>query len=179
MKHIITAILLLIFLLLAGYSIYQVTQFNQTPDDNQPVETHQHPINNQNIGDVTIENLKGEKLKLKTQLKHDITVINVWASWCGPCNEEMPELVKFDQEKPNHIGLLGMNVQDEPHKRDAFIQKYHAQYPMIMLDEKQMKQYKIYNIPTTLFVNKEGKVLKTYVGELNSSKLNIILKEFK
>lgn len=175
MKHIITAILLIIFLSLAGYSIYQVTQFNAKDNAGDNTATHHHPINDQNISQLEVTDLKNQKSTLKTYLKHDINIINIWASWCGPCNEEMPELVQFDAEKPNHIGLIGMNVQDKPDKRDAFIKRYNADYPMIMLDEALMKKYKIYNVPTTLFINKDGKVVKTYVGQLNRKKLETIL----
>ncbi|WP_414047798.1 TlpA family protein disulfide reductase [Macrococcus equi] len=179
MKHLITMILLIIFLCLAGYSVYQVTEFNRSADNEQKVVTHQHPINNKFISHLKIKDLDNENTHLKDQLKHDINIINFWASWCEPCNNEMPELVKFNQEKPNHVGLIGMNVQDKESKRMAFIKKYKAHYPMFILNEKQMKQYKIYNIPTTLFVNKEGKVIKTYVGELDRHKLNVILKDLK
>lgn len=179
MKHLITAILLFIFLSLVGYSIYQATQFNTASDDAKQVTTHEHPINNQNISNVTVNDLESNQFKLKEQLKHDINIINFWASWCGPCNEEMPELVAFDNEKPNHVGLIGMNVQDKEKKRTAFIQQYKAKYPMLVLDEAQMKQYKINNIPTTIFVDRKGKVLKTYIGELNRNKLEKIIANLK
>lgn len=179
MKHIITAVLLFIFLALAGYSIYQVMQFNENSVDDAQVTTHNHPINNQNISRINVSDMQSYTLSLKSQLKHDINIINFWASWCGPCNEEMPELVQFDKEKPNHVGLIGMNVQDNEKNRQAFIEKYDAAYPMLILDEAQMKQYKINNIPTTIFVDKNGKVLKTYIGELNRKKLDIILTQLK
>lgn len=179
MKHLITALLLFIFLSLVGYSIYQATQFNTASDDAKHVTTHDHPINNQNISNVTVSDLKSNKLILRDELKHDINIINFWASWCGPCNDEMPELVAFDSEKPNHVGLIGMNVSDKKKKRDAFIMHYKAKYPMLVLDETQMKQYKINNIPTTIFVDRKGKVLKTYIGELNRNKLEKIIANLK
>lgn len=179
MKHIITAVLLFIFLSLVGYSIFQATQFNTGSDDSKQVTTHNHPINNQNISNVTVSDLDDKKFKLKDYLTHDINIINFWASWCGPCNDEMPELVAFDKEKPNHLGLIGMNVQDKESKRKAFIERYKAKYPMVILDEAQMKHYKINNIPTTIFVDNNGKVLKTYIGELNRSKLEKIVEDLK
>ncbi|WP_414049366.1 TlpA family protein disulfide reductase [Macrococcus animalis] len=175
MKHLITVILLLIFLGLAGYSIYQVSQFNAESDEGINVTTHNHPINNKNISNIIVSDMNNKKTKIKTHLNHKITIINFWASWCGPCNEEMPELVQYDEEKPNHVGLIGMNVQDNDENREAFIEKYNATYPMLILGENQMKKNKINNVPTTIFVDKNGKVLKTYVGELSRKKLDIIL----
>lgn len=181
MKHMITIILTIIFLGLAAYSIYAVFQFNanSTSQSTGYVTTHHHPINNKNISSLTVTDLSNNTFPLKKVLKHDINVINIWASWCGPCNAEMPELVAFDHEKPNHIGLIGMNVSDKKNKREAFIKKYNAKYPIIILDQQQMKKNKIINIPTTLFVDKRGKVMKTYVGELNREKLTAILSDFK
>ncbi|MCE4955842.1 TlpA family protein disulfide reductase [Macrococcoides caseolyticum] len=178
MKHIITIFLLIIFLGLVGYSIYQVSQFNAT-DNVKSVTTHEHPINGQNLSHLKVSNLDGNKVNLRRYLNHEITIINFWASWCEPCNKEMPELVQYHQNKPNHVGLVGINVQDKPDKRLGFIEKYQAKYPMIIFTEEQMKKYKIINIPTTLFIDKKGKVLKTYVGELDQHKIELIISDLK
>lgn len=179
MKRLITILLAAIFVALATYSIYTVIQFNKSNEEPGNIVTHNHPLNERQIGDVAVTSLHGQKKEIASILKHDITIINIWASWCDPCKKEMPELVTYGKEKPNHVGLIGFNVQDNPEKRDAFIDKYEPTYPMYTLDEATMKRYKIYNIPTTIFVDKQGKVLKTYVGELDQQKLEKIIRQIQ
>ncbi|UBH13687.1 TlpA family protein disulfide reductase [Macrococcus armenti] len=179
MRKLITILLSLLFISLAVYSIYTVIQFNQSKNQisNKNIVSHEHPVNGKNIGDISVTDFNNHTYKLKETLKHDINIINMWASWCEPCNKEMPELIHYDQQKPNHVGLIGLNVQDKPDKRDAFIKKYGPDYPMYSLSEEITKQYKFTYVPTTLFVDKEGKVLKTYIGELNQSQIENIIQQ--
>ncbi|WP_420494238.1 TlpA disulfide reductase family protein [Macrococcus psychrotolerans] len=179
MRRLITILLAAIFVALATYSIYTVIQFNKGNEEPGNIVTHNHPLNNKQIGDIAVTDMNGQKKEIASLLKHDITIINVWASWCEPCKKEMPELVTYGKEKPNHVGLIGFNVQDKIEKRDAFINNYKPTYPMYTLDEASMKRYKIYNIPTTVFVDKQGKVLKTYVGELNQQKIEEIIMQIQ
>ncbi|MDJ1111114.1 MULTISPECIES: TlpA family protein disulfide reductase [Macrococcus] len=179
MRRLITILLAAIFVALATYSIYTVIQFNKGNEKPGNIVTHNHPLNNKQIGDIAVTDMNGQKKEIASLLKHDITIINVWASWCEPCKKEMPELVTYGKEKPNHVGLIGFNVQDKIEKRDAFIDNYKPTYPMYTLDEASMKRYKIYNIPTTVFVDKQGKVLKTYVGELNQQKIEEIIMQIQ
>ncbi|MGZ9848494.1 TlpA family protein disulfide reductase [Macrococcus psychrotolerans] len=179
MRRLITILLAAIFVALATYSIYTVIQFNKGNEEPGNIVTHNHPLNNKQIGDIAVTDMNGQKKEIASLLKHDITIINVWASWCEPCKKEMPELVTYGKEKPNHVGLIGFNVQDKIEKRDAFIDNYKPTYPMYTLDEASMKRYKIYNIPTTVFVDKQGKVLKTYVGELNQQKIEEIIMQIQ
>lgn len=116
MKRLITILLAAIFVALASYSIYTVIQFNKSNEEPGNIVTHNHPLNDRQIGDVAVTSLHGQKKEITSILKHDITVINIWASWCDPCKKEMPELVTYGKEKPNHVGLIGFNVQDNPEK---------------------------------------------------------------
>ncbi|ULG72543.1 TlpA family protein disulfide reductase [Macrococcus brunensis] len=174
MKRILMWVLSGIFMLLAAYSVYTVINQDTTE---LKVSGQAHYINDRNISKEPVQSLEGEKLNLGRELTADINIINFWASWCEPCNKEMPELIKYNQQKPNHIKLIGMNVQDKEKGRDAFLKKYQPDYSIVTGIEDMVKGYKIYNIPTTIFVSKEGKVLSTYVGELDASKLETLVQE--
>ncbi|TDM14693.1 TlpA family protein disulfide reductase [Macrococcus bovicus] len=174
MKRIVMWVLSGIFMLLAAYSVYTVV--HQDPAELK-VSGQAHYMNNRNISKEPVQSLEGQKLELSRELSADINIINFWASWCEPCNQEMPELIQYNQEKPNHIKLIGMNVQDKEKGRTSFLNKYQPDYPIVIGSERMVKQYKIYNIPTTIFVNKEGRVLTTYVGELEAGKLETLIQE--
>ncbi|TDM12601.1 TlpA family protein disulfide reductase [Macrococcus lamae] len=176
MKRFIVVLLSAALLLTAGYSVWRVMTFD---DQSTSVAGHPHYLNGRNIDQMKVVDKTGQSQVLSKLLTGDINIINFWASWCEPCNREMPELVNYYHQKPNHIQVIGMNIQDEHKNRDAFIKKYHADYPMLTADATVRKQYKINNLPTTLFVDNNGKVLKTYLGEMNEQKLNALIQQIE
>ncbi len=160
----------------AAYSVWQVMTFD---DESSQIAGHPHYLNGKNILSMESYNSAGQAQPLKAQLTGDINIINFWASWCEPCNREMPELIDYFHNKPNHLQVIGMNIQDEQKKRDAFIDQYQPDYPMLTADDSVRKQYKINHLPTTLFVDDQGNVLKTYLGELNQQKLKQLIAQIE
>ncbi|GGB00220.1 TlpA family protein disulfide reductase [Macrococcus hajekii] len=174
MKRIVMLLLSGLFIILAAYSIWQVLGHDSA---RLKVSGQPHYVNGRDISGVEVQTLEGHPQLLKSELTGDINIINFWASWCEPCNKEMPELVHYNDIKPNHIKLIGLNVQDDQKNRQAFLKKYDVDYPVVVGSEQLLKQYKIYNIPTTIFVDKEGRVLTTYMGELNQEKLEKLIEQ--
>lgn len=176
MKRLILALLSGLFIFAAAYSIWRVVNYDQksTQVTGQP-----HYMNDKQLDQIQFTALNGQEVSLKKYLTGDINIINFWASWCEPCNKEMPELVQYNHEKPGHIHLIGANIQDNKNKREKFIQKYNADYPMLIADNKAVKKNKIYNIPTTFFVDKNGKVIKTYSGQIDEEKIKALIKQIE
>ncbi|TDM03682.1 TlpA family protein disulfide reductase [Macrococcus carouselicus] len=176
MKRMLTLLLSGLFIILAGYSVWQV--LNKDTSELK-VGGQPHFINDKNIGEMEVTTLTGDQEKLKHKLTADINIINFWASWCEPCNKEMPELVRYDEMKPNHIKLIGLNVQDKNEGRQSFLKKYKPDYPIVIGTEEMIRKYRIYNIPTTVFVAKDGQVLMTYVGELDVYKIETLIQQIE
>lgn len=85
-------------------------------------------------------------------------LINFFASWCLPCREEMPVLVKIAHEYgPKGVVLLGIAVDDTEEKMKDFIARYGVNFP-VGLDKTAeiQKSFGLYGIPTTYFINKQG-----------------------
>lgn len=173
MKRPIIILLMSLLIIAAGYSIYRVL----TVDDTETkVAGQQHFLLGKNILDMKVMKDRHD-VQLKRYLTKDINIINFWASWCEPCNKEMPELVAYDDSRPNHVGLIGMNIKDKAEAGREFIKRYHADYTMLTAADSVMTKDKIYNIPTTLFVDQKGKVMKVYVGELNQEKIKQLVEQ--
>lgn len=176
MKRILLALLSGIFIFAAAYSVWRVVNYDQTT---AKVSGQPHYMNGKQLDQIQFTLLNGQKISLKKYLTGDINIINFWASWCEPCNKEMPELVQFNKDKPGHINIIGANIQDSKGGRKEFIKKYNADYTMLIADNKAVKKNKIYNIPTTFFVDRNGKVLKTYSGQIDEQKIKTLIQQIE
>lgn len=119
-------------------------------------------------GDVvlfTLKNLEDQDVSLGALLSQNKAVlINFWATWCPPCREEIPDLVKF-QEKYGKSGftVLGVDVGESKTKVSKFAEKFGMNYPIVLDSQMAVaERYKIVGIPTSILVNSEGKVLGVY-----------------
>lgn len=94
-----------------------------------------------------------------------VVLINYWASWCGPCREETPGLVRLAGEVK---GLAVVGISMDEGDRDgvrAFVQRMHVEYPIAFPSPLSQMAAGMVGLPTTILVDKEGRVAKTYVGE--------------
>ncbi|MCL6452634.1 MAG: TlpA family protein disulfide reductase [Alicyclobacillus sp.] len=106
-------------------------------------------------------------------------VINVWASWCPPCQAETPDLVEVAKAYAGRVQFLGVNmtgVNDTPAKARAFVRQYGVTYP-VLLDPKQafFNAYDLMAFPTTFIVAPNGVITAAYVGKLSKSQLEAML----
>jgi len=133
--------------------------------------------------DFCLENLKGGKSELRN-FKGKVVFLNFWATWCGPCKEEMPSMeTLYQQFKEKHFTFLSISVDYEgrnPVKK--FIDKQRYTFP-VLLDPKcnVLDLYDVKRIPTTILIDKNGKAIGKVTGPMNWSSqemislLNIIL----
>lgn len=101
-------------------------------------------------------------------------VINFWASWCGPCRYEMPDLVKLEEKYRDDVVFYGVNVTSTDTMPNvlAFVDEYSVKYP-ILLDERGAvaNAYGVIGIPTTFFIDKNGVISDKIVGGANATEL--------
>lgn len=94
-----------------------------------------------------------------------IKLINIWASWCGPCRAEHPHLMEMAEEG---ISLLGINYKDQPGNARAFLEELGDPYAVIGQDSSGRAgiELGVYGVPETFVVNDAGKIVYKHVGPI-------------
>jgi cytochrome c biogenesis protein CcmG/thiol:disulfide interchange protein DsbE len=122
----------------------------------------------------TLDSLAGEKVTVGQSDK--ITVINFWATWCPPCQEEMPELDQFAKRNQQKINFYAVNLQESSEKVSDFMNKNKYTMP-VLLDKEGVvaKQFQVTAIPTTIIVDKNGLIKHRKSGAMTRNELEGII----
>ena len=121
------------------------------------------------ISQSEIKDLDGQTFKIEDK-KGKVVLINLWATWCGPCRAEMPELVAM-QEKYRDKGfeVIGLDSDDESVEEiKAFAEKMKLNYQLGYADGKMLSEFikitRLAGIPQTMIINREGKMVLAIGG---------------
>ncbi len=122
-----------------------------------------------NAPNFRLEDLKGRKIELKN-FRGKVIFLNFWATWCGPCKEELPSVeTLYQQFKEKNFVFLTISVDYEGRKPvKEFIEKHRYTFP-VLLDHKYetLDLYKVKGIPTTFIIDKKGRMIGRAVGPRN------------
>jgi peroxiredoxin len=105
----------------------------------------------------SLQSRDGDKVAL-SDLKGQVVMINFWATWCGPCRQEMPHLEALHQRYSNlGFTLLGVNVEDNPEGATKFLQETSVSFPILFDPKNEVsKLYKVVAMPSTVLVGRDG-----------------------
>jgi thiol-disulfide isomerase/thioredoxin len=110
---------------------------------------------------------RGGKAIDLSQFKGQVVMINFWATWCGPCRQEMPLLEDiYKKYKPMGFTMLGVNVEPDSKSAEAWLEKQKpVTFPIAFdVDSKVSKLYKVAGMPSTVFVDRKGNVRVMHKG---------------
>ena len=129
----------------------------------------------QKITDIRLDHFSKNKTITGEDLsKNNFTLINFWASWCGPCRDEHPILLKLNKEK--NLKLLGVNVKDKKNNALEFLKDFGDPYDDLARDEfgKHSVNFGIYGIPESILINQDLIIIKKFIGPMSKNDYNYI-----
>ncbi len=110
-------------------------------------------------------------------------VLNFWATWCGPCREEMPLFEEtWRKYKDKDVVFLGIDVMDDKDNATKFLEAIGITYPNLYDPSGKVSgKYNVIALPATFFIDKEGKVVAknygSFAGKNGKKKLNLYMEE--
>ncbi|HUH06930.1 MAG TPA: TlpA disulfide reductase family protein [Egibacteraceae bacterium] len=105
-------------------------------------------------------------------------VVNFWASWCGPCVEEMPDFEQVGTELAGQVAMLGVNVRDAPGQAQRFAEEAGVTYDLAVDADRELEiGVGVFGLPTTLFVDADGTIVLHHTGPLNAEQLRGLIAE--
>lgn len=104
-------------------------------------------------------------------------LVNLWASWCGPCRKEMPALQRAYATASGRIGFLGVDTEDDPNSARDFLAHVGVHYPQVSDDEGiLLRKLGGIGLPVTVVLDATGKRVYTHRGELRPTDLTAALR---
>lgn len=161
-----------IFLVLAGLFLFQLVQ-GRNPAEvpsvliNKPAPTFSlAPLEGLAADGKPVPGLSNEDLKGR------VTVVNVWASWCGPCRQEHPLLV--DLARDPSVRLVGINQRDNPDNARRFLGALGNPYAAVGVDPngRASIDWGVYGVPETFIVGPDGTIRHKHIGPLTPENIS-------
>ncbi len=124
-------------------------------------------LEGQELTDIKLKHFYTEKFITAEDLrKNNFTLINFWASWCGPCRLEHPFLLRLKNDK--NLKVLGVNFKDKKDSAISFLSNYGNPYHELANDElgKYSINFGIYGIPESILINQDLKIIKKFIGPI-------------
>lgn len=122
--------------------------------------------------DFELKTTRGETFKLSENIGKKVMVINFFATWCGPCRDEMPELNEYyNAHKSQDLILLAVDAEEKPDAVEGFWKELKLDFPVGIDEGAIRKQYGVSAYPTTVLVGVDGKVQLYEVGGLGNAEV--------
>lgn len=114
---------------------------------------------------VALERYKGKPL-----------IVNFWARWCGPCRQEIPELIAIRSAHKGKLEVIGIGIEDKPEAVKEFAKAYEMDYPVLLAKEKGIPLMQALGnskagLPFTVVIDRHGQMLSKKMGVMKKADL--------
>lgn len=114
-----------------------------------------------------LDTLKNEAVAL-ADLEGQVVLLNFWATWCGPCRQEMPAMQRiYDEYQAQGLVVLAVNTTFNDNRQAAaeFAEEYGLTFPILLDEQAQVsEQYRLMATPTTYFIGRDGVIREVVLG---------------
>jgi len=109
--------------------------------------------------DFRLETMRGESLALSDRVGKEVLVINFFATWCGPCRHELPELERFSERHAGRpVSVLGIDSNETEAEVSAFVERLRVTYPVAIDPGEVSRLYGVQGFPTTVVIGADGRI---------------------
>ncbi len=124
--------------------------------------------------DFDLENVAGGRIKLSDQ-RGKVVVFNFWATWCGPCIQEMPMFQEYQEKYPDLV-MIGINEEETADQVRTFLEKMPLTYYMLLdPDTKVAADNRVMLLPTTIFIDEKGEIRFRHYGIMSEDQFEYYL----
>jgi len=122
--------------------------------------------------DFALQTLDGETIRL-SDYHGQVVLINTWATWCPPCRDEMPDLeAYYRRRQADGFVVLAVNSQESPDTVAVFLEEHDFTFPVLLdPDGVVTRDYRVYGLPTSFFIGRDGVVRGVWSGRLSPNRL--------
>ncbi|MGA8941397.1 MAG: thiol-disulfide oxidoreductase ResA [Thermoactinomyces sp.] len=165
-RYWVRRILFLVMFGLMGYALYQTV----TQDEKNQLAVGEKAPN------FELSTLDGKTVRL-SDYQGKTVLLNFWGTWCEPCRTEMPALQKaYETYHKKGLVVLSVNIAETDVAVSSFARQYGLTFPMLMDRERDVTRlYDVGPIPSTFFIDKDGKISKKIEGPLLLNQLHRII----
>jgi cytochrome c biogenesis protein CcmG/thiol:disulfide interchange protein DsbE len=122
--------------------------------------------------DLTLEDLSGKRVSLQDYLG-SVVLVNLWATWCPPCKEEMPALKTFyEKYKANGFVLIAIDQEETGEVVRPFVKEFGMTFPVWLdLNYQAEREFNTENLPSSYVVDRSGRVRLMWIGGISKKNL--------
>ena len=123
------------------------------------------------VPDFSLYSSDGDLYNMRS-LEGKVVLLNFWATWCGPCRAEIPDLNEIKQKyNEDDFIILGISISDTKNALIDFDKLYAVDYPLLFGDPKELQEImigygNIFSVPTSILVDKKGEMIFSYPGAI-------------
>ncbi len=115
--------------------------------------------------DFLLKTMDGGEIRF-SDLRGKAVIVNLWATWCGPCRKEMPQFVAaYDRFRDEGLEIIAVTLQESPSVIQPFVDDFGMDFP-VALDKRGAvsDKYRIIGLPTTYFIDRQGVIRNVFQG---------------
>lgn len=131
------------------------------------------------IPDIRLQDLVGEDVEV-LPLLGKVTLVNFWATWCPPCRQETPDLVRLHAEYGEQgLQVIGISLDLEgPEKVGPFVEEFAISYPILMGTQETADLFGLqFGLPVTLIVDEQGRILRRIMGLFPTGQIRPLIED--